>query len=462
MHLLKERMAALIPQKREEFTAFAKANGDKVIDKVNVGQLIGGMRGIKCMLWETSLLDAEEGIRFRGKTIPELQEALPGAERSEGLKKGEPTPEATLWYLMTGEVPTEKEVKFLQEDLHKRAVLPKHVVDIINAFPKTMHPMTQFVSAIAACQTESKFAAGYHTLSKKNLWEPAFEDSLDVIARAPRIAAMIFNNTFRDGKTPEADTSLDMSASFNRLIGFPANGKPATPAFVDAKESADAFDEYMRLYLSIHSDHEGGNVSAHSVRLVGSALSDPYLSFAAGMAGLAGPLHGLANQEVLNWTLEAQKRLVDSGKDLNKDTVKDLAWDTLNGGKVIPGFGHAVLRKTDPRYTSQREFALKHMPSDELFKLVSLIYEVVPGVLTEQGKTKNPWPNVDAHSGCVLHHYGMTETSFYTVLFGMSRAIGTLSQLVWDRALGHPIERPKSLNMELLKKAADNATETKA
>ena len=115
---------------------------------------------------------------------------------------------------------------------------------------------------------------------------------------------------------------------------------------------------------------------------------------------------------------------------------------------MIPGYGHAVLRKTDPRYTCQREFALKHLPTDPLFKMVSQLYNIVPNVLNEHGKTKNPWPNVDAHSGVLLQYYGLKEEDFYTVLFGVSRALGVLSQLVWDRALGLPIERPKSLTSE--------------
>ena len=123
---------------------------------------------------------------------------------------------------------------------------------------------------------------------------------------------------------------------------------------------------------------------------------------------------------------------------------------TLESGKVIPGYGHAVLRKTDPRYTAQREFALKNLPDDELFKIVGTIYEVVPDVLKEHGKAKTPWPNVDSHSGILLVHYGMTEYDYYTVLFGVSRALGVLSQLFWDRALGFPLERPKSVTPEWL------------
>jgi citrate synthase len=208
------------------------------------------------------------------------------------------------------------------------------------------------------------------------------------------------------------------------------------------------FDELMRLYLVIHSDHEGGNASAHATHLVGSTLSDPYLSVSGGMNALAGPLHGLANQEVLRWILDLQAEFKAAGKEVNHETIKEFAETTLASGRVIPGYGHAVLRKTDPRYTAQREFALKHMPDDELFKIVGTIFEVVPDVLLAAGKAKNPWPNVDSHSGCLLVHYGFTEQDYYTVLFGVSRTMGVLSQLFWDRALGLPLERPKSLTPE--------------
>ena len=83
-----------------------------------------------------------------------------------------------------------------------------------------------------------------------------------------------------------------------------------------------------------------------------------------------------------------------------------------------------------------------------MFKLVSQVYKIAPGVLTEHGKTKNPYPNVDAHSGVLLQHYGLKEASYYTVLFGVSRAIGVLPQLILDRAFGAPIERPKSFSTE--------------
>ena len=256
-----------------------------------------------------------------------------------------------------------------------------------------------------------------------------------MIAKLPEIAALIYRCSFKDGKIIK-DTSgtLDYSASFNRMLGYDSH----------------AFDELMRLYLVIHSDHEGGNASAHATHLVGSTLSDPYLAFSGGLNALAGPLHGLANQEVLSWIQKLQEKFTAEGKAVNKETITEFAWETLKAGKVIPGYGHAVLRKTDPRYTCQREFALKYLPDDPLFKIVSTIYEVMPGVLTEHGKTKNPYPNVDSHSGVLLWHYGFKDYQYYTVLFGVSRAMGALSQVFWDRALGMPLERPKSVTPEYI------------
>jgi len=387
------------------------------------------------LVWEPSLLDAQEGIRFRGMTIPEVQKALPAGNGKTG---GEPGPESLLWLLMTGEVPTAAQAQSVTKELHARSKLPAHVEPLLKSLPKSMHPMTQFSIGVMAMQTESKFAKAYaQGVNKSKYSEYVLEDCLDLLARLPRVAALIYRNTYKDGKIADYDSSVDYSKNFNNMLGYTNNPE---------------FDELMRLYLVIHSDHEGGNASAHTTHLVGSTLSDPYYSFSAGMNALAGPLHGLANQEVLRWILDLQAKFQKEGKTVNQETIKAFAWETLKGGKVIPGYGHAVLRKTDPRYTAQREFALKYMPNDPLFKIVGTVYEVVPGVLTEHGKTKNPWPNVDSHSGALLYHYGFTQESYYTVLFGVSRAFGVLSQLYWSRALGFPLERPKSMTSEWIVK----------
>jgi len=434
---LKDRLAQIIPREQERIKKLKAEHGEHNLGHVTVNMVYGGMRGIKALITETSLLDPEEGIRFRGYSIPECQEKLPRAKNSQ-----QPLPEALLWLLMTGEIPTNEQAQALSHELAERSKkFPSHVSPLLKELPKSnMHPMSQLAIGINALQTESLFAKAYHDgVHKSKYWDTTYEDSLNLISFLPRLAAEIYRNTYHNGKVIASNPSLDQGANFARMLGF----------------NNQEFDELMRLYLVIHSDHEGGNVSAHTTHLVGSALSDAYLSLAGGMNGLAGPLHGLANQEVLRFIQKLREKF--NHKDATNDQVKQELWNLLNAGQVIPGYGHAVLRKTDPRYTAQQQFANKYLPNDPLFKLVKQLFEIVPGVLTEQGKTKNPWPNVDAHSGVLLQYYNLKEENFYTVLFGVSRAYGVLPSLVWDRALGFPIERPKSLTTDWIEKEVKKA-----
>ncbi|KAI5998807.1 citrate synthase-like protein [Pisolithus albus] len=425
---LKERLAELIPSQIDKVKQIRADHGKKSFGPVLVDQLYGGMRGLPALIWDASVLDAEEGIRFRGKSIPECQELLPKAPGGS-----EPLPEGLFWLLVTGEVPTQEQVSALSRDWAARAAIPEFVEEILDRCPPTLHPMSQFSLAVTALNHDSAFAKAYQEgISKKEYWQPTFDDAMDLIAKLPNIAGRIYRNVFSDGKVPAIDLEKDYSHNLATLLGFGDN---------------EAFVELLRLYITIHSDHEGGNVSAHTGKLVGSALSDPFLAFGASLNGLAGPLHGLANQEVLIWLRKIQSKI---GENASDDAVKEYVWSTLKAGQVVPGYGHAVLRKTDPRYTAQREFALKHLPDDPLFKLVGQVYNIVPGILLEAGKAKNPWPNVDAHSGVLLTHYGLTEMQFYTVLFGVSRAFGVAAQLIWDRALGAPLERPKSYSSDAI------------
>jgi citrate synthase len=426
MSNLKEKFASKMVPMRERVQKIRKEHGDMKISDVTIDQAYGGARSVKCMVWETSALDPIEGIRFRGFTIPELQQKLPKAPGGE-----EPIPEGIFYLLLTGDLPTCEDAKAITEEWRRRSELPKYLIDVMKAVPADTHPMTQFALAILQLQKDSIFADRYRKgMNKMEYWDPMYEDVMNCLAKLPAIAAYIFRKSYKGDKHIPADPKLDWGGNMAKMLGITDD-----PAFV----------ELMRLYLVIHCDHEGGNVSAHTCHLVGSALSDAYYSLSAAMDGLAGPLHGLANQEVLRWIMDLMK---DLGGVPSKEQLKNYIWDTLKAGKVVPGYGHAVLRKTDPRYVAQREFALKHLPNDDIFKVVSSVYEVAPDILTEHGKTKNPWPNVDAHSGCLLYHYGITEYDFYTVFFGVSRAIGVLAQLIWSRALGLPIERPKSVTTD--------------
>ena len=429
MATIKERFKGKADELSAEITDILKEHGDKKIGEVMLSQIYQGMRGVTGLVSETSLLDAREGIRFRGFSIPELQKKLPKATNGN-----EPLPEGLFYLMLIGELPTENDVNDITNAWQRRSHVPNHVFDAIEALPKSSHPMTQFVVAIMALQTESIFVRKYNEgLSKKDYWDAVYDDSMNLIARLPRVAAYIYRRKYKDEKHIQPDGLLDWSGNFAHMLGF----------------EDDSFKELMRLYMTIHADHEGGNVSAHTTHLVGSALSDPYLSLAAGMNGLAGPLHGLANQEVIKWIYEMRDEL---GVELPaKAQIEKYVKKTLKEGKVVPGYGHAVLRKTDPRFSAQMEFGKKHMPNDPLVNTVWRVYEVVPGILKSLGKVKNPWPNVDAHSGALLVHYGLVEYEFYTVLFGVSRSLGVLANLCWDRALGLPIERPKSVTTALVK-----------
>ncbi|HMI62691.1 MAG TPA: citrate (Si)-synthase, eukaryotic [Puia sp.] len=435
--LTKERFKFKTDTVAAEIKELVKEHGNKKIGEVTLSQIYQGMRGITGLVTETSLLDAQEGIRFRGFSIPELQQRLPKAQGGT-----EPLPEGLFHLMLLGELPMEEDVHDITANWQRRSHVPNHVFAAIEALPLDSHPMTQFVIAIMALQTESKFSERYAKgMAKKDYWEAVFDDSMDLIARLPRVAAYIYRRKYKNEDHIHPDGLLDWAGNFAHMLGY----------------EDETFRELMRLYMTIHADHEGGNVSAHTTHLVGSALADPYLSFAAGMNGLAGPLHGLANQEVIKWILEMREEL---GVELpSKEQIDAYVRKTLSEGKVVPGYGHAVLRKTDPRFTAQMEFGKKHMPDDPLVQTVWNIYDTVPPILQSLGKIKNPWPNVDAHSGALLVHYGLVEYEFYTVLFGVSRALGVLSSLCWDRALGFPLERPKSVTTELVKEWLDGKGE---
>ena len=431
MPSLKEVLEPKVAAMQQEVRALIKEHGDHKISDVTVSQAYGGMRGVKSIVTETSALDPNTGIRFRGHTIPDLQQALPRAQGSE-----QPLPEALFWLLLTGEVPTADQTEEITRAWRANENLPDYVKASLDALPTDTHPMKQFSSGIVALGHDSIFAQRYRDgMSKADYWQAMLDDSMALMGRLPLLAAYIYRRSYHGGNhVAGAGPEMDWAGNLATLLGI---HKPQ-------------FLELMRLYMVIHADHEGGNVSAHTTHLVGSALSDPYLSLAAGMNGLAGPLHGLANQEVMRWIVGVREQL--GGGIPSEDQLRQFLWDTLNSGQVIPGYGHGVLRVTDPRYVAQREFALAHLPDDDAnFAIVRMLFDIVPEILREHGKAKNPWPNVDAHSGVLLVHYGLTEYDFYTVLFGVSRAMGVLASLVWDRALGLPLERPKSVTTEWLK-----------
>lgn len=429
---LKTVLAQKIEEWRPRTQRLYKEYGNLVVDEVTIAKIIGGMRGLKSLISDISSLDPNEGIRYRGYSLKEVMEKLPKADNATM-----PYVEGIFYLLLTGEFPDSDQVGHVINEFSKRRIIPRYVCEIIDAFPDYTHPMVIFSSAILAMSKESEFNKLYYKgkLSKYDYWIPTFEDSLNLLAKLPNIASYIYNKLYLQGKPRFSDPTLDMGANF---------------AFLMHKHAP--YDDVARMHFIVHSDHESGNVSAHTGHLVASSLSDVYMSISAMINGLAGPLHGLASQQVMQWLLGGVKTIGNDNP--TEQQWKDFIWETLNNGQVVPGFGHAVLRKTDPRYTLQREFSKQFLSDDPLWQSVDKLYKIVPDILQKQGKAKNPYPNVDAQSGVIQWHYGIKEFEFYTVLFGISRAIGICANIIWDRALGYSLERPKSVTTEMLEKLA--------
>ncbi|HZD56347.1 MAG TPA: citrate (Si)-synthase [Anaerolineales bacterium] len=428
---LKDKLASMWPDWRERVRTLVKEHGDVKVGDVTIAQVYGGMRGVKALVTDISYVDPQEGIRFRGHRVPDALESLP-----------KPSPDAMpyaggLYYLLlVGDVPSEKQALEVEAEWKARGEVPSNTFDVLRAMPKDTHPMALFSQAVLSLQPTSQFARRYHDgMTREEYWEPMLEDSLNLTAKLPAIAAYIYSLKYKDGEFTPPDPNLDWGANFAHMMGI----------------ETEEYKNLSRLYFILHSDHESGNASAHATHLAASTLSDIYYAFSAGLNSLAGPLHGLANQECLRWLMG----IYDEFNGVpTKEQVRQYAWDTLNSGQVIPGYGHAVLRRPDPRFSAQFEFAKKHMPKDDIFQIANLVYEVVPDVLREQGRARNPWPNVDAISGTLQYHYGIREVDFYTVMFGVGRALGVTANAVWARALGQPIERPKSLTTAMLEEAA--------
>ena len=420
MGSLKEKLASQIPGQREEIRSLVKGYGDVVLTESTVAMAYGGMRGIKGLICDTSEVSPEKGLIIRGIPLLELTDKLP---------------EEIFWLLATGEVPSAEDLKGLQGEFTKRAGVPSDVWDVLRAMPKDSHPMVMISVGIMAMQNKSEFAKAYAAgVKKTEYWESTLEDVLNLLAKLPELAAGIYRIRFNKGDLIATDPKLDWGGNFANMMGIP--------------DPDGTLADLMRLYLTLHSDHESGNVSAHVCHTVGSALSDFYYSLSAGLNGLAGPLHGLANQECLSFVL----KMIDKfGGAPNDEQLTEYCWDTLNSGKVIPGYGHAVLRVTDPRFTAQVAWGKERIPEDPVFQTVAKMFDLVPGILKEHGKAKNPWPNVDAASGSLVYHFGISEFSYYTVLFSVSRALGVGAQIIYNRALGAPIERPKSVTTEFIK-----------
>ncbi len=427
---LQDKLREMIPIWREEKKEVLTTYGKNLISEVNVAQAFGGMRGVKGMICDTSVVEPDKGLIIRGHPLLTIKELWP---------------EEVFYLLLTGEKPDDEAKADLQKDLADRSDVPGYVWDVLRAMPEDSHPMCMLDTGILVMERDSEFRKRYtEGMVKTDYWEPMLEDALRLLGVLPGIAAGMYRIRYKKGDPIPYNKDLDWGANYARMLGI--------------DDPTGNFEKLTRLYLMFHCDHEGGNVSANTCHTVGSALSDAFYSVSAGLNGLAGPLHGLANQECLKWVLEVMEKFNGAPTE---DQIEEMAFETLRAGKVIPGYGHAVLRVTDPRFTGFNEFGHKYLPEDPVFMTVDRVFKVVPKVLEAFSKERvaagkapiaNFWPNVDAGSGALLYHYGLTEFEYYTVLFSISRSMGMLSQLILNRALGTPITRPKSVSADWVTK----------
>jgi len=428
--ILKDKLAEIIPKVRQTTKELLEANASKVIGEVTVEQLYGGMRGVKSLICDTSEVGLDTGLVIRGIPILDLVDKLP---------------EEIFYLLLTGELPDAEALKDLTDELHRRSDVPFYVWNVLNALPSETHPMVMLSTAVLVMENESFFKRRYEEgLAKDKLWEPLFLDSLNLIARLPAIAAFIYRKKFNKGPRIREDNRLDWATNFAQMLGV--------------RDDDGSFSRLMKLYMVLHSDHEGGNVSTFACQTIGSSLSDIYYAVGGGLNGLAGPLHGLANQECLRFIIKLRD---DIGHNPTDSEVKKYCENLLDNRQVISGYGHAVLRVTDPRFTAQINFGDKYLSDDPIFRIVKQLFDIVPKLLIERGKAKNPWPNVDAASGSLLFHYGITEYEYYTVLFAVSRTLGLCAQSIWYRALNLPLIRPKSVTTKWVEQQTNKKEQKK-
>jgi citrate synthase len=405
---------------RKEANEIVKKSGKKVISEVTISQAYSGMRGVRALICDTSRVPKDEGLIIRGKHLKELTNK---------------SPEEIYYLLLTGELPAEEELDNFSDELKRRKNIPDYVWNILKSMPKDSHPMTMLDTAILSMQRESVFASEYNKgIKKEDYWKPTLEDALNIVARMPAVAAAVYRIRFNKGEIIEPDLTMDLSGDYVHMLGIDID--------------KDEFYKLMKLYLVLHCDHEGGNVSALTTQTINSALSDLYYSLSGGFNGLAGPLHGLANQETLKWVMNLIEKFNGTP---TTEQLRAYVKEAIDAGKIISGYGHAVLRITDPRFEAFLEFGKKYLPDDPVFLTVTRLYEVVPAELRKIEKIKNPYPNVDAISGSLLYHYGLKEALYYTVVFAVSRSLGLTAQAVINRGMMFPLIRPKSVTTEYVK-----------
>ncbi len=378
----------------------------EVLFEITKDHLETGMRGFPVGYCTTSSVDAIKGLSYIGIPVPQLIQE---------------SPESVIYLLYHGKRGSPQEIEAFKKDIQERAVCPPELIEAIRSLPRKGHAMSMFSAALLIC-------------GMLEGTEDYREDGLNLIAKAPEIAAVVINHHAGWEKSNPSKPELGYVENFTQMLNVP-------------RGNISELEDIFRLFIILHYDHGGGNLSAFVGKAVASGLEDMYGSIASAMCALAGPRHGRANQESLEFV---QKVLNDLGQDPQPKEVELYIRNLLENKELIFGFGHAVLRVEDPRATVMYEIANKRYSTHPLIKIANLLRTEGPKVLGENPKISDPYPNVDAISGSLLTAAGFGYPQYFTVLFGLARVIGISIQIAYERCearngKGTPIVRPKYL-----------------
>ena len=378
---------------------------DESLLELTTAHLNIGMRGVPVGTCRTSFVTPTEGVHYCGYPISELAMM---------------SPEDIIYLLFNKELPNlEQSVEF-REDLQSRGELPSGVEEVLATLPREGHPMDWL-------------SIGIHTLGMLGGVDDWKEDALNLVARMPRLMGLIFR--YREGRTnniPNDDMTLPLVGRFTNTLDL---------------ENVDkaVMNRVLSTYLVLHMDHGGGNLSTFTGKAVASGHATVYSSMAGAMNALSGPLHGRANQSCFEF--------VKSIGTSDPAEVERFVRGELEAKRPVFGFGHAVLRAEDPRDTAQFALGEEICPDDEYFRIIRVLRQIAPMVLSENPKISNPNANVDIASGTLLNYVGLQDPEYYTTFFGWARVAGIGAQIVDERTVmrngkGIPIYRPKFIAEE--------------
>lgn len=376
----------------------------EVLFTITKEDLETGMRGFPVGYCTTSTVDPQKGLFYSGKPVDQLADW---------------EPEEVIYLLDFGREGSAEEVRDFSQELYHRGKCSERTLEAIRRLPRSGHPMKLLSAALLITAI----------IEGKNDYR---EDYLDLVAKIPEIVATVINYHAGWEGMKKSDPTLGYMENFVHLLNTPHIDRPR-------------LTKVFKLFNILHYDHGGGNLSTFVGKAVASGLEDMYGSISAAMCALAGPRHGRANQDCLEFTQEVLK-LLGPGATLKQ--VDHLLRERLANQQLVFGFGHAVLRVEDPRATVLYKVAEEMYPEDPLCKIAFLLRIAGPKVLKENPKISNPYPNVDAISGALVSAAGFDYSEYFTLLFGMARVVGIARQIVYERCearggKGTPIVRPK-------------------